>query len=741
MKEKSLENRLEIIDKIKTGIQESEKIINQSPEKAYRYAEESYKLAVLQKESYLEATSLFCMGRSEWIKGRFEEAMHILSNSIEIGMENKYYDILSKSYNLMGNIYLDLEKYDMGLECYIKAIKEAEKTKEIVLKSNALNNIGEIYRKLKDYEQAIKYYKESIDIEEHEENKNNAAVGILNIGDVYFSLKEYILARYYASKSLAIFEKYNNIQGIGYSNHLLGLIENAEGNYEQAKNYYSRAMAYYVEVEDKVHQIEVLTDMGKLYIHRGDEYTALANINEAYILAEKIKLTNKEAEICSILANLYEANKEYENALRYYKKFHDITQIVEKERSEMKLNVVLSQFSTEQSIKEKEIYKTKNIQLKNKAKELEIAYKRIATITEIGRELTATLDLEQIVNILYIHINKLMDVHFFGMGLYNETDKVIEYRLSIEKGERIPAFKVDIEDKNSLAAWCIRNRKEVNISDSDKEEHKYTESGLTRLPTGRGKVVSIIYLPIVFEDNVIGIMTVQSSKKQAYTSNHMEILKALASFVAIAINNSQKSYALEKEIKERKETEAILQRLNNKLLELSNLDGLTGIPNRRHLDSYLNNIIQDKTLGIFALTVIIVDIDYFKQFNDNYGHIAGDDVIKQVANLLKVSLKRETDLLARYGGDEFIIFLPNTKIEGIQHIIVDIFSQMKDINIEHRASEASDRVTLTLGVAISDNGINGDINYLIDLADKALYQAKSEGRNGYKILKSEGWNA
>lgn len=737
-KEESLSKRA-LKEEAELGLKEAERLVNQSPEKAYACANESYKKAQMLKDTYLEAVGLFSMGRSQWLTGKFEAATYSLTLALNIAEAHHYSEVMSKSHNILGNIYLDLEKYDRGLEHYRKSIKEADKLDSVKLKAIALNNIGEIYRKLGLYDKAIEYYNQSMEIEKHLGQKENIGVAILNIGDVYHSLRDYDKAEAYAEESLGLFTKYKNYLGVGYSNHLLGQIKDSRGEYELAKSYYSTSFFTYLELNDKIHQIIVLIDMGKMYLKQGDEFTALANINEAYRLSEALKVPHKIAEVCSLLANLHENRNAYEEALYYYKKFHDIEKQVEKEKADMRLNVILGQLNMEQSIQEKEIYRLKNVELKNKTKELKSAYKRVANITAIGKEITSTLDLEVIAQRLYIQINKLMDAHLFGIGIYREQSQKISYRLFIEKGHKVPESESHVDDKASIAAWCIRNQKEVVIANMEREKRKYIQGEIQKFHPKEEEIMSLVYIPIVFEKKPIGILSVQSTKKRAYTKGQIELLRALAAFVAIALNNAQKSLELEREVKERKEAECRLQLLNDKLFEISNLDGLTGIPNRRQLEAYIENIGQKTQHIEESIAVMIVDIDFFKQYNDQYGHLSGDDVIKKVAKALKVSLKRDSDLLARYGGDEFMIILQNTKQEGIEQVIRNIRENIGMLSIEHQGSNVQKQVTVTIGVAYEKIGQEKQLTALIEQADRALYEAKAAGRNGYKILGKEGW--
>lgn len=165
-----------------------------------------------------------------------------------------------------------------------------------------------------------------------------------------------------------------------------------------------------------------------------------------------------------------------------------------------------------------------------------------------------------------------------------------------------------------------------------------------------------------------------------------------------------------------------------KELELITLqDGLTGVANRRHFNNYLEQEWARSIRDNQALSLIMIDIDHFKLFNDNYGHLAGDNCLKGVAQILKTTIHRPTDLVARYGGEEFAIILPNT---DDAHILAELCRKSVEIaQISHDYSNVADHITVSVGYCtlLPEHGSSSDA--LIQMADNALYKAKKSGRN------------
>jgi diguanylate cyclase (GGDEF)-like protein len=168
---------------------------------------------------------------------------------------------------------------------------------------------------------------------------------------------------------------------------------------------------------------------------------------------------------------------------------------------------------------------------------------------------------------------------------------------------------------------------------------------------------------------------------------------------------------------------------------LTIIDQLTGIYNRRYFDSSLKKIIKSHSrIGGSSLSVLMIDIDYFKKYNDTYGHVAGDDCLKEVASALSQCVMRDEDFVARYGGEEFAAVLPNTDKDGAKLVAEKMLEKARELNIPHETSGIEDYVTISIG------GTTGIVNYLqhgsdyIKHADEALYESKENGRNRYTFL-------
>ncbi len=181
------------------------------------------------------------------------------------------------------------------------------------------------------------------------------------------------------------------------------------------------------------------------------------------------------------------------------------------------------------------------------------------------------------------------------------------------------------------------------------------------------------------------------------------------------------------------ERTAALAQANRKLARLVNLDSLTQIANRRCFDHRLHEEWKRLAREQQPLSLILIDLDHFKAYNDRYGHLAGDRCLNRVAQALKRAILRPADLLARYGGEEFAAVLPNTPPEGAEHIATRMQEEVAALRIDHDRSQTGCYVTLSLGIAstIPQRGMMATT--LIEYADSALYEAKHQGRNRWCV--------
>ena len=224
---------------------------------------------------------------------------------------------------------------------------------------------------------------------------------------------------------------------------------------------------------------------------------------------------------------------------------------------------------------------------------------------------------------------------------------------------------------------------------------------------------------------------------------YIAILNPIAYVVSRSFYNSfnksiRTRLKLLREMEERKKVMRQLRDANRQLKLQSSLDPLTQISNRRAVNEYMKQLSDQTTKGSFMLSTIMLDVDYFKQYNDTYGHLAGDEVLIKVGDILQQLSEQYNVFVARWGGEEFMIVLMNTDERKLQMICETILRRVEFLNVEHKTSLVSDRLTVSIGAHSVTVQKPSDVFESLDYADMALYDVKKSGRNGFAIRISIG---
>jgi diguanylate cyclase (GGDEF)-like protein len=214
-----------------------------------------------------------------------------------------------------------------------------------------------------------------------------------------------------------------------------------------------------------------------------------------------------------------------------------------------------------------------------------------------------------------------------------------------------------------------------------------------------------VSIPLMIENEIIGVLNLNDNEKGFFNVGDLDFSLNVSEFVALSISNAL---------------------LFEKVEKLSVTDGLTGLDNHQQMQSILKNEVFRCQRYSSSLSVIMLDIDHFKNVNDTYGHQKGDDILLDFASIMK-KFCRSNDVAARYGGEEFVLVLPETKVKGAVYIAERIREEMANQTFQHKGKDFN--VTVSCGIAEFDSNLIKSPADLIKVADEALYKAKHEGRN------------
>lgn len=343
-----------------------------------------------------------------------------------------------------------------------------------------------------------------------------------------------------------------------------------------------------------------------------------------------------------------------------------------------------------------------------------------------------------------LHLDDILNTTVAELRQFLQSDRMVIYRFSQEGRGIVVAESSDSEYIAKLGTRldinCLGESMETYSRGDYYVIHDVETAGLNEQMLQflrQRQVKSRLAVPILVEDEVESSASRTASvvrpwgllvanycaKSHQWHSQEINLLTSLATQVAIAIRQAQLYAKLE-------ESKRQLEESNRELLRLASMDWLTQTANRLRFDEYISQEWRQMARENAHISLIMGDIDYFKAYNDTYGHPEGDRCLQKVARAISKTVKRPRDLVARYGGEEFAIILPITDIEGANYIAEQIRANVKALEITHEDSPIDQYVTISLGVATMKPPVGSTPSVLIAAADYALYEAKGRGRNG-----------
>jgi diguanylate cyclase (GGDEF)-like protein len=340
-------------------------------------------------------------------------------------------------------------------------------------------------------------------------------------------------------------------------------------------------------------------------------------------------------------------------------------------------------------------------------------------VYRIAQNIRQSLDLNEILNTTVTEVQKILHTDRVIICRFHPDGSSVVVTESVKTGLQ-PIRPLSIPDSYFK---CLQTQGHVYQQQMVRVIPDLSSAGFTdgdRDFLAKLQVKSTIIVPILDGDHLWGLLVAHNcSILRVWQSWESELLKQLAIQLAIAIQQS--------------ELYQKLQLANQQLENMAMVDQLTQIANRRCFDDKFKSIWEHLLREQGCLSLLLCDIDFFKQYNDTYGHGAGDICLTLIAQAMRQVVNRATDLVARYGGEEFVIILPYTSSYGAIQIAQNIHEAIQQMNIPHVASKVQQYVTLSTGIATVIPDTNLSPCDLIEAADKALYQAKAEGRNRYLL--------
>lgn len=329
------------------------------------------------------------------------------------------------------------------------------------------------------------------------------------------------------------------------------------------------------------------------------------------------------------------------------------------------------------------------------------AAREMTGLYHIGLATTSSLDIDEVLHLIYEQVNRVIHPDTFYIALYDEDVHELKYDIFIEQNQPLPPFKQRL-DNSGISGWVVRNRKPVFIRNWAIEiEQLPFEANIVGVATQ-----SLITAPLFAKNKIVGVMSVQDLQPNAFDQNHLRLMTSIAGQAALALENA---------------------RLHATVNEQAQRDALTGVYHHGSFISKLQSALKQAHAERQMVGLVMLDIDKFKQYNDTYGHLVGDDVLRSAVVAIQNHLKG-TDVVGRWGGEEFGIVLPGVSRTQAKQIAERIRLTLARNPVRDLHGRAIPAPTVSQGIAMYPEDAN-NIEELIDKADAALFHAKDMGRN------------
>ena len=586
--------------------------------------------------------------------------------------------------NGLTNIYCRIGQYKLSNEWGLKGISFCEETGNDKAMITLLLNTFANYVQMEYYDKAL----EIMDSIRGMEVELTASQRIVYL----FSKAEIEINTGCPENALRIIDEAMKVKPTAHTNAVISEMLKLKGmaylkgeKYKLAEEQFESSFYLSVKHELAYEKCSTMLQWSKLYILTEKYDKAIELINDIIIIGSPINCKHIEREAFDSLYCIYKKRGDTEKALYYleeYKKVDDEMYDYEQSQIMAKMNLMSAKRIAEQ-------YKQ--------------LYERTELLSTIGQRIISSLDISSIIYIIYEEISKLIDADYFGVAVYDSIKEQAVYYFM--KDYMLISETIDFKQEDSFGGYCIKNKKDIIIGNEKLEYKKYLNiRPQYNQKLGEGNISSIIYTPMIINEKVVGLMTVQNEKENLYGKDELNILKILANYSAIAVENAR-TY---KEIK-----------------NIAIYDSMTGFLTKAEILNAGDKIFEKAQKNNDKFTVIMMDLDGFKTINDTHGHIYGDRAMSLIAKTISKCI-RNTDYIGRFGGDEFLLICSGTGLKEALDVAERIRKTIGS-SLFVFGDEVNISLTMSLGVHECEEK-DYSFTDVVKRADEYLYHAK-ETRN------------
>lgn len=622
----------------------------------------------------------------------YNNALELFNKSKDIFEKHDNKMGLAYAYNGLSSMYCQCGQYELSNELGLRGISLAKELKEenIIITMLINTSITNIYSG--SYEAA----KEILDYVE--DNYDYKKLGIANVVIYTKAKAEVELNIGDISKALEYIEKAIEIDKTNGENictpevyKLSGMIHVKQGEFQKAEDEFK----YSCKVANDYHRVyeycETLIEHSKLKFTLGEDLKAVKFLDEVITNSLQLKLNRLLKNASILLYEYYKSNNNYELSLinleLYMKADNEIHNY-----TNMKL---IAKLNIDHGEKELKLYK--------------LLHDKTELLSSIGEKIISNLDIDDMILSINDEINKLMKSEFFGITTYDAEKNEIILRTVVD-GKLEIREPVNVDNNTAFSIYCIKHKKTIVLDNIVKEYKKYVKN-INLKDKGTKYPMSGIYMPLIINEEVIGVMAVQSLKEEAFDSNDVNALKVIGNYAAIALKNAMEYKKME---------------------QIAIYDSLTGFLTKREIIREGNNIRTEFSKTRKSFCILMLDLDDFKNINDKYGHVVGDNVIKMVTQNIS-KLIRSSDYIGRYGGDEFLLVCPNITKKNALKMAERI---RKVIEGTKYAVNEDTVVNTTVSIGLYEF-TKDDLSFMegVNFADLTLYRVKNKSKNKIMCFK------
>ncbi len=481
--------------------------------------------------------------------GHLSESLTYIEKALEIGEEIKDRKIIAQTSLSLGRIYNRLESYEKALEMFNRHKASTKEQGDIAGYALALNNLGDVYKNRGDYTLALEVLHEALGINERLGRSFQMLYNYATLGEVHQKLKRLDSAYIYAEKSLQLSLKIDDPYEIAYGYCDMGRVLNGMKQYDKALEYLKKAYSLSTSIQaSEVIELTV-NNLHQTYLNLGKYDSAYFYLNEYFQRKQEIWYTESK-KITSII--------DYYDQQRAQAEQEQLKEVEKNRRVRVTLIWIIAvvvivglailsilqyrkyvqkrQAEEALMIKNKEI-EAQNFEIAKQKEKIEQSLVNLQLLSDIGKEIISSLDIETIVETVYEKVTELFKSDGFGIGIYNPQEQSIDFVAFIENGEKLPFSRDYLNDDSKLSVWCFKNKSEVFINDFFADHNKYTDTIYS--PDVGEQTESIIYVPLASFEKTLGVITVQDLEKNAFTPNHLNLVRNIALYTAIAIENAE----------------------------------------------------------------------------------------------------------------------------------------------------------------------------------------------------------